>query len=96
MTMLMETAVDVAPSELVVSVVGLRHIAPCGTPGRWRDIRFQSIELAQARYDRGEVEMCQGRGRDRMGRLWQIQYAIPRRHRREVHLNYFATRCEAA
>lgn len=92
---LMETAVELAAPELVTHVVGLRFIAPCGTPARWRDIRYMSIELAQERYDKGEVEMCQGRGIDKLGRHWCIQYAIPRRQRREVRCGYFGTR-EAA
>ena len=87
-----DVAADVAPEELAEHVVGVRHVAPCGTPGRWRDIRYEAIERAQERYDTGHAEMCQGRGRDRMGRLWQVQYAIPRRQRRDTNLDYFGTR----
>ena len=87
-----DVAEDVAAYELAEHVVGLRHVAQCGTPGYWRNMKHESIHLAQIGYDFGDVEMCQGRGQDRLGRTWQIQYAIPRKQRRQGHLNYFGTR----
>ena len=82
-------------SHMPQHIVGLQHVAEGGYVGRWRPLRHNgaddSIEQARKDYDHGFVEMVQGRGVDRMGRTWQIQYAIPRKCQRDRKLNYFCT-----
>ncbi|MGI9505546.1 MAG: hypothetical protein ACR2RE_21120 [Geminicoccaceae bacterium] len=91
-TELMKLSVEMSRSGLERHVVGMQPISDAGYPQPWRDIRFQSMELARQRYDRGEVEMIQERSEDSHGHVWILQYAIPRRKRREKHLDYFCTR----
>lgn len=89
---LMRLAGEMSRAGLEGYVVGIQPVSEAGYPRPWRDIRFESIDLARIRYDRGEVELAQERTIDHHGRTWFLLYAIPRKERRQSHLNYFGTR----
>lgn len=72
-------AIDMAPAHLRPYLVGLK----LADDKAWRDVAADGITVddARAAYDRGEVELVQGRGQDGHSLL----YSIPRKHQASRH-----------